>query len=122
MRRTVLVVEDDSDLRGAMLDVLESSGFDAVMAANGREALEALHDRCEPALILLDLKMPVMDGFEFRRRLLDSPGLSAIPVVVVSGDSKARNQARGLGSAPSLMKPFGVEDLLRIVSKYCGNN
>ena len=122
MRRTVLVVEDDSDLRDAILDVLESAGFDAVMAGNGQEAFEALRDRREPALILLDLEMPVMDGFELRRRLLESPGLSAIPVVLLSGDSKDQKQAGNLGFARSLKKPFGEEDLLRIVSQYCGDN
>jgi CheY-like chemotaxis protein len=122
MRREILVVEDDSDLRDAILDVLESAGFDAFMARNGQEALEALQDRREPALILLDSKMPVMDGFELRRRLLESPGFSAIPVVLLSGDSKDQKQAGNLGFARSLKKPFGEEDLLRIVSQYCGDN
>jgi CheY-like chemotaxis protein len=119
MRKTVLVVEDDADLREAIADVLSSAGLDVVTAGNGREALDALRDLREPALVLLDLKMPVMDGFEFRRRLLETPGVSEVPVVFLSGDSKSQRRARSPDSARSLRKPFREEDLLRVVARYC---
>jgi CheY-like chemotaxis protein len=122
MRREILVVEDDLDLREAILDILDSAGFDAVFAGNGQEALEALRDRRQPALILLDSRMPITDGLELRRRLLERPGFSAIPIVLVSGDSKDRKQAGDLGFARSLEKPFGEEDLLQILSQYCGDS
>ncbi len=76
MRRTILVVEDDADLRDAILDVLESAGFDVLTAGDGREAFRILGNLREPALVVLDLKMPAMDGFEFRRQLLETPGAS----------------------------------------------
>jgi CheY-like chemotaxis protein len=121
MRRTILVVEDDTDLRETLHDVLESAGFDVRTASDGREALEIVRDLREPALILLDLKMPVMDGLEFRRRLLETPGVSEVPVVLLSGDSKSQRQARSLGSCGSLSKPFREQDLLRVVARYCAD-
>jgi CheY-like chemotaxis protein len=119
--KTVLVVEDDSDLREAILDVLESAGLGVVMAGNGQEALDALRKRGEPSLILADLKMPVMDGFEFRRRMPEIPSFAAVPVVLLSGDSRAEQQARSLGFARLLKKPFGEGDLLRTVAQTCVN-
>jgi CheY-like chemotaxis protein len=120
-QRTVLVVEDDSDLREAILDVLESAGLGVVTAGNGQEALDAIRERGEPSLILADLKMPVMDGFELRRRLLEIPSLTAVPFVLLSGDSRAEQQAKTLGFARLLKKPFGEGDLLRTVAQTCSN-
>ena len=121
MRRTILVVEDDSDLRDAILDVLESAGFDVFTAGDGREAFQILGNLHEPALVLLDLKMPVMDGFEFRRQLLETPGVSEVPMVVLSGDPDSQREARTLASHGSLDKPFREEDLLRVVARYCAD-
>jgi CheY-like chemotaxis protein len=121
MRKTVLVVEDDPDLRDAILDVLESAGLDAIPAGNGREALDALRDLRKPALILLDLKMLVMDGVEFRHRLLETPGVSEVPIVLMSGDPKSQLPNRTPAPAGSLRKPFREEDLLRIVGQYCAD-
>ena len=121
MRRTILVVEDDADLRDAILDVLESAGFDVLTAGDGQEAFRILGNLREPALVLLDLKMPVMDGFEFRRQLLETPGVSEVPMVVLSGNSRSPQQARTLASHGSLDKPFREEDLLRVVAQYCAD-
>ena len=119
MRKTILVVEDDTDLRNALFDVLESAGFDVLTAGDGGEALEILQKLCEPALMLLDLKIPSADDFETRSRLLETPGVAEGPVVLFSADSKNRRQPRTLDSAHSPEKRFCKEELLRIVAQYC---
>src|SRR6266581_4459159 len=87
----VLIVEDDSDLREMMAQLLTLEGFQAATVANGREALEYLNsvDR-QPDVILLDLMMPVMDGWEFRRRQQADPAVSDVPVIVLSALDPAR--------------------------------
>src|SRR5437762_11749160 len=92
---TVLAVEDDFDLRDALVPILEYEGHRVVSAANGQEALERLQTMPPPSLILLDLMMPVMDGEEFRARQLRDPTLASIPVVVVS--AHARSEERRVG-------------------------
>jgi CheY-like chemotaxis protein len=122
MRKLILVVEDDPDLRETLLEVLEDEGFEVSIAANGREALDILETRRGAALVLLDLVMPDMDGLEFLRRQLQSPALSSVPVVILTGDSKGQNEARTMGFAHALAKPFREEDLLRLVFDYCRPN
>jgi len=106
----------------AILDVLENAGFDVVMAANGQEALQALVSERRTSLILFDLKMPVMDGLEFRRRQLQNPLLASVPVALVSGDSRGQAEANRLGFAGSFKKPFGVPELLALARRYCGEH
>ena len=122
MRKLILVVEDDPDLRETLLEVLEDEGFEVSIAANGREALDILETRRGAALVLLDLVMPDMDGLEFLRRQLQSPALPSVPVVILTGDSKGQNEARTMGFAHALAKPFREEDLLRLVFDYCRPN
>jgi CheY-like chemotaxis protein len=119
MRKTILVVEDDTDLRNALFDVLESAGFEVLTAGDGGEALEILQKLREPALMLLDLKIPAADGYEIRSRLLESPGVSEAPVALLSADPKDRRRPRTPESARSLEKRFCKEELLRIVAQYC---
>ena len=116
----ILAVEDDADLRGTILEVLENAGFDVVMAANGQEALQALALDRRTSLILLGLKMPVMDGLEFRCRKLQNPLLASVPVALVSGDSRGQAEANRLGFAGSLKKPFGVPELLALARRTEG--
>ena len=115
MKKVILVVEDDSDLRETLDQVLRAAGFEVRAAANGRQALQALSSR-EASLVLLDLRMPEMDGLEFRRRQLEDPGIASIPVLVISGDSRAREEASLLGFRRFLNKPFREEDLLSLIS------
>ena len=114
---TVLVVEDDFDLRDALVPILEYEGHRVVSAANGKEALERLHAMPPPSLILLDLMMPVMSGEEFRAEQLRDPTLASIPVVVVSAHASAEERARRLGAVGCVRKPFEVEDLLEQVRR-----
>jgi CheY-like chemotaxis protein len=114
---SVLVVEDDFDLRDALVPILEYEGHRVVSAANGREALDRLHDMTPPSLILLDLMMPVMNGQDFRAEQLRDPRLAGIPVVVVSAHPKAEEQAARMGAIGCLKKPFDVADLIELVRR-----
>ena len=100
--------------------MLESSGYSVDTAGNGLEALELLDDRrtALPCLILLDLMMPIMTGWEFRARQLDDPELSAIPVLVVTGVPNPETH-EALKPAGYVRKPMSVDDVLRVVGEYC---
>src|SRR5262245_24697691 len=86
----ILIVEDDADLRDMMAQLLTLEGFKTETVANGRDALEYLQKGDPPDLILLDLMMPVMDGWEFRRRQREDPALANVPVVVLSALDQTR--------------------------------
>ena len=113
----VLIVEDDEDLRDMMAQMLTIEGFDAATAANGREALEYLHATAKPNVILLDLMMPVMDGWEFRRQQQADPELAPVPVIVLSALDPAR--AAGVDAAAVLKKPLDFDRLLELVRQHC---
>jgi CheY-like chemotaxis protein len=113
----VLIVEDDDDLREMMAQLLSLEGFRAETAANGREALDYLSKGDFPEVILLDLMMPVMDGWEFRRQQQDDPALAAVPVVVLSAlDTTPGGDLHG---AAFLKKPLDFDRLLQLVRRYC---
>jgi len=113
----VLIVEDDADLRDMMTQMLSLEGFEAAAAANGREALDFLESGGRPHVILLDLMMPVMDGWEFQRRRRGDPQLAQLPVVVLSALDEAR--ARDATTHGFLKKPLDFDRLLAIVRDYC---
>jgi CheY-like chemotaxis protein len=113
----VLIVEDDEDLREMMAQLLTLEGFDAATVSNGREALEYLHTSSTPNVILLDLMMPVMDGWEFRRQLEADPTLAPVPVIVLSALDQAR--AAKIHAAAFLKKPLDFDRLLDLVRTYC---
>lgn len=115
----VLVVDDERDLQEAMCGVLESAGHFTVRASNGREALEHLKQAGTTCVILLDLTMPVMDGWEFRERQLGDETLASIPVVVITADGNAREKADRLAAQGFLRKPFRANDLIDIVARFC---
>jgi|KBSSwiStaDraftv2_1062776.scaffolds.fasta_scaffold183251_2 CheY-like chemotaxis protein len=118
MRHNVLIVEDDEDLREMMAQILSLAGFNAATATNGREALEYLRRGDAPQLILLDLMMPVMDGWEFQRERRRDPNLADVPVVVLSALDEAR--AGEAATHEFMKKPLDFERLLQIVKGYCG--
>jgi DNA-binding response OmpR family regulator len=113
----VLIVEDDEDLRDMMAQMLTIEGFAAATAANGREALDYLHGTTKPHVILLDLMMPVMDGWEFRRRQQADPELARVPVIVLSALDPVR--ASPVGAAAFLKKPLDFDRLLELVRSHC---
>jgi CheY-like chemotaxis protein len=115
MTQTLLVVDDNDAILETLADVLELEGFHVITARNGREALGALHGSRElPDLILLDLRMPVMDGAQFRAAQLLDDRLRTIPVVVLSADSSAGQAAKSLG-LNCLRKPVDLGELLAAV-------
>ncbi len=114
----ILVVDDDADIRDSLRDALELEGYTVAVAANGRDAWESLRPEALPALILLDLMMPVMNGAEFLRLLRADDRLRSVPVVVVTafGASAGSVVAESQGLLP---KPLDLEQLLRTVERYC---
>jgi CheY-like chemotaxis protein len=120
-RHTVLLVEDDYDTRDAFAALARSVGLDAIVAENGRSALEVLGSGLRPCLIVLDIAMPEMDGFAFRRAQRDDPAIADIPVVVMTGGGWAtETDARKLGLTVFLRKPVEADDLLRLFTDHCG--
>jgi CheY-like chemotaxis protein len=117
-RPSVLVIDDDEELRATIQDVLEDQGFGVVTATNGREALEMLlRAESQPALILLDLTMPEMDGWAFRREQQKVPRLAQIPVVLFSGHLDADRAALSLNVAAMMTKPLRLEGLVTLVDQ-----
>jgi two-component system response regulator MprA len=117
----VLLVEDDYDTREAFAALIENVGLDAVAVTNGREAFEQLRGGLRPCVIVLDIAMPEMDGFAFRREQLKDPVLAAIPVTVVSGAGWAvEREARSLGLTVFLRKPIELDELLALFKDRCG--
>jgi CheY-like chemotaxis protein len=114
----VLIVEDDPDLREMMAQMLSLEGFETATAANGQEALEYLHATPNPEVILLDLMMPIMDGWEFRRKQQADPALADVPVIVLSALDQPR-AAQVADAAAFLKKPLDFDRLLDLVRGYC---
>jgi CheY-like chemotaxis protein len=115
----VVVVEDDHDLRDALCAVLDDEGYSSAGFPNGREALEYLRRAEPPRLVLLDLMMPVMSGWEFREEQMKDSRLASIPVVILSAHVKADLFGTSLGVARTIRKPLSVDELVRVVARYC---
>ena len=116
MNRRILVVEDDADTRESMRRLLEQCGYSTMCAADGREALSLLNDEL-PCLILLDLRMPEMDGWQFRQQLWRDTSLAAIPVVLISAENDLHNIAGSLHAAAHFRKPVDIPQFLRMLRK-----
>jgi DNA-binding response OmpR family regulator len=115
--RRILFVDDDADLRDSLKDALEGHAYIVDTARDGAEALALLRTMRElPALILLDVEMPKMNGIEFRKAQLTSPAFAAIPVMWVTATPSLVNEARALGAGALLRKPLGVGALLAAIS------
>ncbi|MGE0526948.1 MAG: response regulator [Bdellovibrionales bacterium] len=111
----ILVVEDNDDLRQLYRQALHMEGYSAVMTTNGREALDLLHThQPKPRLIILDLMMPVMDGWEFLREQSKDENLRDIPVVVCSA---AKDQVPS--NVRFIRKPVDLNALLTVVEEHC---
>ena len=117
--RCVLIVEDDFDVRDALSQLLEFEGYLVAGAANGQEAIDHLRSTPRPAAILLDLMMPVMDGFQFRSELMHDPTLASIPVIIISADASVAEKAARMGATAYLRKPIEVDALLHTLERFC---
>jgi CheY-like chemotaxis protein len=115
----VLLVDDDSPSVEALREMLEYEGLQVVWEQNGRDALSRLRESGEFCVILLDLMMPVLDGFGFRRQQLQDPKLASIPVIIITADGTAAERAKELGTEVYFRKPISPPDLLRAIRKYC---
>ena len=113
-KRTVLVVDDDYDLRETMRDVLEEEGYLVQTASNGQDALDCLRDGESPEVVLLDLMMPVMDGWHFLDEIARDSALADIPVVVMSASKEG---LRSLGDKVFLGKPLDYHNLVTAVAR-----
>jgi CheY-like chemotaxis protein len=110
---TVLIVEDEVKARDVLIELLRKDGRDFVTAGDGQEAIECLAKGSRPRLILLDLVMPRMDGWEFLRRQSADPLIASIPTIVLSGSE------RPAGAKHHLTKPVDVDRLRALIDLYC---
>jgi CheY-like chemotaxis protein len=117
---SILVVEDHADLREMLAVLLESEGFVVQTAANGAEALERLRD-ARPALILLDLMMPVMTGDEFRERQLADPKYRDVPVICMTAAHDGHTRAVRMRADEFFQKPLDFEQLITVVRARTGD-
>jgi CheY-like chemotaxis protein len=117
MPATVLVVDDDRDLTRLMSKFLKLEGFAAAEAGNGQEALSYLRGGGDANVILLDLRMPVMDGWAFRREQRGDPGLADIPIVILSG--VGADTTHEMGAAASFSKPVSFPEVVCVVRRLC---
>jgi two-component system chemotaxis response regulator CheY len=118
----ILVVEDDAMLRALLGETLQQEGYDTAMAPDGAEALRWLAARAAigdapPDLILLDMRMPVMDGWAFATAYRQTPGPHA-PIVVMTAAPDAAARAAEIGAAAVLAKPFGLDELFGVVERF----
>ena len=117
---TILIIEDEPSTRTLLALTLQAEGYAVRTAANGIDALADLHSQALPQLILLDLMMPVMDGWEFRAQQKTDPRLADIPVVIVSAAEEVGQKAVALRAAGYLQKPVDPNHLLFTVRRLCG--
>lgn len=116
----ILVVEDDRDVRDAVIDVLRDAGYGVVWAGDGEQAIQLLRTGVRPAAILLDLMMPGMDGFQFRTEQQRDPAVAGIPVILLSATRYVERDAAALGAAAMVAKPAATEDLLAAIERVAG--
>ena len=119
MNKRILVVEDQEDNRRILRDMLGNAGYELIEAESGEEALTAVETR-QPDLILMDIQLPVMDGYEATRRIKSNPGMKEIPIIAVtsyalSGDE---GKARAAGCNAYVTKPFSPRALLAKVREF----
>jgi len=118
--RTILIVEDDYDIRETLQMILSSEGYIVLTASNGKEGIDLLQSTTiQPRLVLLDMMMPVMSGKEFLEIVMNDSKLSTTPIYVYSanGDTLPIKGTKGF-----LKKPVSYEEILKLVQTYCGDD
>jgi CheY-like chemotaxis protein len=116
---TVFLIEDDHDLRSTLAEVLEARGYQVHAAQNGRLALDKLRDEgLRPAVILLDMMMPVMDGHEFMQQIASDPVISYLPIVITTAQP-IDPSVFGDRVKAVLFKPLSLPHLLTVISDVC---
>ena len=114
--RCILVVEDDPDIRATIAEVLADEGYTVLAAKHGADGLLCLGNAKQlPAVIILDLMMPVMDGITFRQEQRKNPEWADIPVLVLSADRSSRDKAQAMGARGYLQKPFDIDQFLQLL-------
>ena len=114
----ILVIEDDQFIRELMREILESEGYNVATALNGQDALDQLKKTQElPFLIMLDLMMPIKDGFTFRKEQQSDPRLRNIPVIVLSADRQMTTRQNELQATDYIKKPASIDDIVNAVRK-----
>ena len=116
----VMVVEDEADAREAMVELIEGEGFPAVGAVHGQAALDLLKSGTRPSLILLDLKMPVMDGWGFCEALAADERIASIPVAILTASAVYDSLPQRRNGAGLFTKPVDFQRLLALVRRFCG--
>jgi CheY-like chemotaxis protein len=117
--RTVLLVEDDFDVRDTIAEVLADEGYLVVTATDGRQALEQLRGGLRPFVILLDLMMPGVNGYQFRlEQRAEPPPIADIPVIVLTADRLLDQKTRELAANAYLKKPTALQDLLSTLEQF----
>ena len=115
---SILIVEDDESIRETFKLALEIKGYTVFTASNGKEGIEALPKMPRPCLILLDLMMPVMDGWGFIDALEEDIRLAGIPVVVITAFSE---KSKSIKAKKVIKKPVDLDTLFTVVTQYCDN-
>jgi CheY-like chemotaxis protein len=117
-KRSILLVDDDADVRESVYDALDDEGYRVTTASNGKEALRLLKDEnLRPDVILLDIMMPEMDGYVFRGEQKKDPDLASIPVIVFTAYGTPHDTAKQLDAAGFLKKPLRLDDLLSTLDR-----
>jgi CheY-like chemotaxis protein len=116
--KTVLLIEDDEVTRAALTSLLEEQGYRVMGAGDGQQALHLLRELAHPDLIILDLMMPVLSGWEFREHQRRDPTLAGIPVIVLSAAVESAQKSTDLGNVAYLAKPIWPETLLPLVRQF----
>lgn len=114
--RSILLVDDDFDIRETLAELLRDRGYEVTTAAHGQEALDILRTPMRPCLILLDLMMPVMDGYQFLDELAKDPALADLSVIVITAGASLSRQPV---NRPVMPKPFNIQQLMASVAKHC---
>ena len=119
MSKRILVVEDQEDNRQILRDLLGNAGYELTEAENGEEAIAAVAEQ-RPDLILMDIQLPVMDGYEATRRIRTNPDLNSVPIIAVTSYALTgdEDKARAAGCDGYVSKPYSPRDLLAKVRTY----